>query len=145
MANIFVFNDTNYKRLPRKLLIDTVEQVMNYFNKKKFSVIFIYTTRNEILRLNRKFLNHNYITDVITFDLSDNDYFLIGEIYICVSQAKKQAKEYCVSLSAELRRLAVHGVLHLLGFDDSNSNERENMHKLENKFLDKRGDDGKVG
>lgn len=144
MENITVFNVTEYKRLPRKLVIKTIEQVMNYFHKKNFSLTFVYTTRNEILKLNRKFLNHNYITDVIAFDFSDDDDYIFGEIYICVFQARKQAKEYRVSLRNELMRLAIHGVLHLLGFDDSTLDNREKMHELENMFLYSRGNNGKI-
>lgn len=144
MGKVSVFNVTDYKRLPRKLIVATIERVMNYFHKKNFSLNVIYTTRNEILKLNRKFLNHNYITDVITFNLSDGDNFLIGEIYICVFQAKKQAKEYRVSLRNELTRLAIHGALHLLGFDDSTLDNREKMYKLENKFLFNGSGNGKI-
>lgn len=144
MGKVSVFNVTDYKRLPRKLIVATIERVLNYFHKKNFSLNVIYTTRNEILKLNRKFLNHNYITDVITFNLSDGDDYLIGEIYICVFQAKKQAKEYCVSSRSELARIAIHGVLHLLGFDDSTLDNREKMHKLENKFLFNGSDNGKI-
>lgn len=135
MEKVIVFNATGYKRLPRQLIVETVERVMNYFHKKNFSVTVIYSTRNEILKLNRNFLNHNYITDVITFNLSEGDDYLIGEIYICVFQAKKQAKEYRVSLRNELTRLAIHGALHLLGFEDSTLDNREKMHQIENKFL----------
>lgn len=134
MGKVSVFNASKYRRLPRKAIVTAIEKVMNYFGKKNYALNVIFTTRNEILRLNREFLGHNYVTDVITFDLS-NENELIGEIYICVVQAEKQTKEFSVSLREELKRLSIHGALHLIGFDDSTLENREKMHNLENKFL----------
>lgn len=134
MEKIHIFNATKYKKLPRKPIMEVLNKVMKYFGKDDYSLFVVYTTRNEILRLNREFLSHNYVTDVITFDLSEGDK-LIAEIYICVSQAKKQANQFSVSLKEEITRLTVHGVLHLLGFDDSTLENREKMHKFENNFI----------
>jgi rRNA maturation RNase YbeY len=85
--------------------------------------------------MNKKFLNHNYITDVISFDLSESEDLIIGEIYICLPQTERQAKEYKITFKNELLRLAIHGILHILGFDDSTSKEKKEMTRLENYFL----------
>jgi rRNA maturation RNase YbeY len=86
--------------------------------------------------LGKEFLGHDYDTDVITFDLSEEDAPLAeGEIYIAVAQAEAQAKEYGTTLTAELKRLAVHGALHLCGYDDSTDELRSEMSRMENMFI----------
>ena len=83
--------------------------------------------------MNRKFLSHNYSTDVISFSIEEDP--LEGEIYINLDQARIQAKEEGTGLYQEVRRLAIHGVLHLVGYDDSTKEERREMSKLEDRFL----------
>ncbi|MFN3269689.1 MAG: rRNA maturation RNase YbeY, partial [Candidatus Kapaibacteriota bacterium] len=77
----------------------------------------------------------DYITDVISFNLSEGK-DLLGEVYICLQQAERQATEYNVSLENELLRLAIHGVLHILGFEDDTFDKKSEMHKLEDMFLE---------
>ncbi|MEN8226957.1 MAG: rRNA maturation RNase YbeY [Bacteroidota bacterium] len=105
------------------------------FNKKlpgDFNFIF---TSNERLRLmNREYLNHNYFTDVITFDYT-KDHTISGDLFISIDQVKKNAEFYGVKADEELRRVMIHGVLHLLGFKDASSGEREIMREKENEAL----------
>lgn len=96
-------------------------------------VVFVDDT--EIVRLNKQFFGRSTPTDVIAFDLSENDAPLEGEIYVSVDTALRQAREYGVSFWNELCRLAVHGALHLVGFDDTTDAERQKMHELEDEFL----------
>jgi probable rRNA maturation factor len=85
--------------------------------------------------INQQFLNHTGPTDVITFNLTENGAGLLGEIYICVAIAQKQAQEFRTSWPAELVRYMVHGVLHLLGYDDLTSAKRKVMKQKENHFV----------
>ena len=73
-------------------------------------------------------------TDVITFPI-DEEPPIYGEIYISIDTARRQAEEYGVSLRNELCRLAVHGALHLAGYDDATPKQREKMHNLENQYI----------
>ncbi|MBK7986366.1 MAG: rRNA maturation RNase YbeY [Ignavibacteria bacterium] len=84
--------------------------------------------------MNRKFLQHDYPTDVITFPLEDNP--LEGEIYISIDTAIEQARDYNVSVAQELMRLAAHGTLHLIGYDDSTDEERARMSELETLYIE---------
>lgn len=131
--SIRIYNDTDRKRIPKKKLTDTIAKVLNYFNKT-IDISIILVDEQTILELNKNFLKHNFVTDVISFDLSD-DNTNMGEIYICISQAERQAKEFKVSLQNEILRLAIHGVLHILGFEDETPQKKKEMHKLENLFL----------
>ncbi len=87
-----------------------------------------------LTRLHEEYLQDNSVTDIITFDLSDGDE-LDSEIYISLPQAATQAKEFAVSLSREVARLLIHGILHLSGYDDHTAEERQQMQKMEEHYL----------
>jgi len=132
---IRIYNETEQKGIPRKALQTSITSVLQHFGKRNAQINIILTDDKTILEMNKKFLNHNYITDVISFDLSESEELILGEIYICLPQAERQAKEYKTTFKNELLRLAIHGILHILGFDDSTSKEKKEMTRLENYFL----------
>lgn len=134
MVVINFFNESRRKNIQKKRIKDVLEDVCTYFQKTDFVLNVVFVGNRAIKQINKKFLNHNYVTDVISFDLSEQGINL-GEIYICVDIAEHQAKKYHVSLTNELQRLAIHGLLHIFGFDDDNTENREQMTKLENQFL----------
>lgn len=134
MVVINFFNESRKKNLQKKRIKDVLIGVCTHFQKNDLTLNVVFVDKQAIKQINKKFLKHNYVTDVISFDLSDEETSL-GEIYICVDVAEYQAKEYRVSLTDELRRLAIHGLLHILGFDDDNDEKKEQMTKLENQFL----------
>lgn len=84
--------------------------------------------------INLQFLNHDYYTDIVTFDLSDSNGFF-GELCISIDRAKENADQYTTSLSQEFKRLVVHGVLHLKGYKDTTSEEKRLMRGLEDKYI----------
>lgn len=90
-----------------------------------------------ILDINKTYLNHDYTTDIITFNYSNILDDIDGEIFISIEDALTNSKKYKVSLSDELVRLVIHGILHLLGYDDLNTSEKKIMKRLENKLLSK--------
>ena len=83
--------------------------------------------------INREFLGHDYPTDVITFPLDED--VLEAEIYISAETARRQAREYRVSVAAECARLAIHAVLHLTGYDDRSGKDRKAMKTREDYYL----------
>lgn len=89
-----------------------------------------------MIELNQKYLQHNEPTDVLSFNLSDNvSELLEGEIYADVDQIARQAQEYGVDFAEELARIIIHGILHLIGYDDRSDLERKNMTKKEDDYL----------
>jgi probable rRNA maturation factor len=96
---------------------------------------FILVNDRKMAKLHREFLNLRGTTDVITFNLTDPGAALEGEIYICLDQARRQAKEYRVPLYQEIARLAAHGVLHLAGLDDHTDVGRNQMRRAEDHAL----------
>lgn len=133
--NINVFNSSSLARAPRKLLTNAVREVLTDYGRKEAEINVILLDDEEIHKLNKQYLDHDMPTDVITFSLGEET--LEGEIYIGCQTAAEQARDYRVSMTDELTRLAIHGALHLLGFDDATQEERANMSELENKFLAK--------
>ncbi|MEJ5286758.1 MAG: Metal-dependent hydrolase YbeY, involved in rRNA and/or ribosome maturation and assembly [Candidatus Kapaibacterium sp.] len=132
--NVQIYNETQRKRIPKKKIKDTVEKVLNHFGQDG-TINLVIVGEDAILQLNKEYLGHDYITDVISFNLSEGK-DLLGEVYICLQQAERQATEYNVSLENELLRLAIHGVLHILGFEDDTFDKKSEMHKLEDMFLE---------
>ena len=84
--------------------------------------------------MNREYLNHNYFTDVITFDYTEGN-VISGDVFISVEQVKENASFYKVLLEVELRRVMIHGVLHLMGFNDATEAGKETMREMENEAL----------
>ena len=95
---------------------------------------FIFTSNERIRHINQEYLNHNYFTDVITFDYTEKD-LIAGDVFISVDQVFHNAGEYESEPDEELRRVMIHGVMHLLGYGDSNRKEQEEMRNLENEAL----------
>ncbi len=87
-----------------------------------------------IHELNIRYLGHDYPTDVLSFPLSEGE-LLVGEIIISVETAERNAKRFRQTLEQELLRLAIHGTLHLLGYDDATSQQRKRMRQKERRYL----------
>ncbi|HOV91531.1 MAG TPA: rRNA maturation RNase YbeY [Candidatus Kapabacteria bacterium] len=135
MIDVEIFNETKRKYLPFKKIMDVANLIFEEYNIKdaKIRIVFIYD--NEIKEINNRFLHHNSPTDVLSFNFEEEN--LEGEIYISIETAEQQAKEYKVSLTNELLRLLIHGILHLLGYEDNTIKKRKIMHNLEDKYLQK--------
>lgn len=87
-----------------------------------------------LLSVNKKHLSHNFLTDIITFELSDGDQ-ISGDIYISIERVKENAKTHNTLFHVELKRVLVHGVLHLCGYKDKSPEEAQLMRKKENYYL----------
>lgn len=99
------------------------------------SLDIIFCTDNYLLKINKKFLKHDFYTDIITFDLSFQTDKVIGEIYISVDRVKQNAIVHTQAIQKELHRVIFHGVLHLCGYKDKTNPEKKQMTGLENKYL----------
>ena len=133
--NVRVFNNTEQKYIPVKLIQSIVEITLieNNINQAEINVILV--TDEEIHRLNKSYLKHDRPTDVITFSLEEDT--IEGEIYISLDTAFTQSKEYRVPFRQEILRLACHGALHLAGFDYKTKDDRLKMNQMESEFISK--------
>lgn len=100
-------------------------------------VCYITLTEKQMIDLNRDTLGHEYCTDIITFDYSDDTDFEYNEIYICPTQIKQNAETYQTTVEEEILRVAIHGLLHLSGLNDKTTEEQRKMTETENYHLTK--------
>jgi rRNA maturation RNase YbeY len=101
-------------------------------NRKRVGEIsYRFCTDDEILRVNQQYLQHDYYTDVITFDYS-TDRFISGDVYISLDTVRTNAALYGTDFMEELRRVIAHGLLHLCGFKDKTSADAKRMRQAEN-------------
>lgn len=133
------FNKTKIKPWEYEKLIKNVFKQLN--DKREFNIIFVDFA--EIQRINREFRKLDKVTDVISFALCDdpdydNDHEL-GDIFICLDQAFKQASDYGHSVTREVAFLAVHGYLHLCGYDHQTEEEENEMFTRQEQILEKAG------
>ena len=89
----------------------------------------------ELLEMNRNVLGHDFYTDILTFEIERKGNYLEAELYFSLDRAQENALRYKVSLRNELVRLAIHGMLHLAGYDDKTSIGKKKMRKMEQEFL----------
>lgn len=101
----------------------------------KMQVEFLFVSSTEMIDYNNQFLNHNYDTDILTFNLSTDNSFIIGQCILSINKINENAVDYNESLESELNRVIYHGLLHLIGYNDETKNDKVVMRDLENKFL----------
>lgn len=132
------FNDSCTYRLPEKRR--TREWLAEVAREEGYAVgeiNYIFCSAERLLEINREFLNHDYYTDIITFDESDlrGEGVINGEIYIDVETVADNAAQFGATRLEEMRRVVVHGVLHLCGQKDKTPRAKREMHRKEDKYL----------
>lgn len=108
--------------------------IASRYNKKIGNLNYLFCDDEEILRVNKEFLQHDYFTDIITFDYSRKDK-VGGDIFISLDTVRSNSEELSVAYDSELLRVIAHGLLHLCGIDDKGPGQREIMEKHENEAL----------
>jgi len=102
------------------------------------SLSYVFCNDKYLLSINQEYLDHDTLTDIITFDLRENSKPIDGEIYISIPRVRENARSLGVYFDNELHRVIVHGVLHLLGYRDKTKKEKEEMRRKEEEYLAKR-------
>lgn len=121
----------------RKLSAFINALVKEYLPVKRTDLSYIFCNDDYLLEKNRQFLNHDTLTDIITFDLSENEEELMGEIYISVDRVAENAAKFSTLYATELHRVIFHGALHLCGFKDKKKEDKALMTQMENACLQK--------
>lgn len=105
--------------------------------RKIGDISIIFCSDNYVLDVNMKYLQHDYFTDIITFDYCEGNK-LSGDLFISVDSVKENAVQYNTEFEDELNRVMVHGILHLIGYDDHTESDQKVMREKENYYLDMR-------
>lgn len=113
-----------------------IKDVAADYGKKVGDVAYLFCTDERILEVNKQYLEHDYFTDIITFDYSERN-IISGDIFISLETVKSNSEKFGVSFDEELHRIIIHGILHLCGQDDKTPELRQEMTNKENKALEK--------
>lgn len=104
--------------------------------KEEYNINYIFCSDQYLLSINKQYLNHDTLTDIITFDLSEKDSeILLSDIYISIERVKENAKQFEVKFEQELLRVIVHGALHLIGYKDKTATQKTTMRRMETRWI----------
>lgn len=133
----YFFEDIDFQFKPKRFTSSWLKTVAESEIRRLGEVNLIFCSDNYILDINQRFLQHDYFTDIITFDYCEGN-VLSGDLFISVDSVRENSLEYGTEFEDELNRVIVHGVLHLVGYDDHTEEDVKEMRSKENYYLDLR-------
>lgn len=133
----FYEQEVKSKLKDKRALSAYLDSLANKYIKglKKVELAYIFCSDNYLLGINKEFLNHDTLTDIVTFDMTGEPHTLTGEIYISIERVAENAEKFGVDYINELHRVIFHGALHLCGFKDKKKADKELMRKKEDESL----------
>ena len=127
MNSISFHNESVNNKTPSKRLLKAwIKEFVSNHGKKVGELAFVFCSDEKILEINQNFLQHDYYTDIITFDYCEAD-FVSGDIFISVERVQENATSHNIEYNEELLRVLAHGVLHLIGFQDKSPQKKKEM------------------
>lgn len=133
---MITYNGNTKSLIGYKRNITKVIKLIAEDNKQNIEQIdYIFVSDDELLKINISALNHDFYTDIITFDYTDSNSGIEAEIYISIDRIEENAKKYNEVFHVELLRVIFHGVLHCVGYKDKSKTDSEIMRKQENKYI----------
>ena len=112
-----------------------IKEVAKKYGKRVGDVSYIFCNDDKILEVNKQYLDHDYYTDIITFDYTEGDK-IGGDLFISIDTVKSNSEQFGEPFEKELHRVIIHGILHLCGINDQSPEERANMINNENQALE---------
>lgn len=134
----FFTEDISFKLKQKGLVRTWIRNTIIAENYRLRLLNFIFCSDAYLLNINQQYLKHDTYTDIITFDNSDNEKEIVGDIFISMDRIRENAKELDVNETDELHRVMVHGTLHLLGYPDKGKSAKALMTEKEDLYLSKR-------
>lgn len=134
MAIIYQNEGVKVPLIKKREITKWIKDVAASYDKKVGDVSYIFCSDEKILEINKAYLQHDYYTDIITFDYTDEN-VISGDLFISLDTVESNAKEFNTDYLEELHRIIIHGILHLCGINDKGPGEREYMTECENKAL----------
>lgn len=134
MPVYFHSEDVGFLLDKKRIYKKWISQIVNQHKKKIGELNIIFCSNSYILEINRKYLNHNYFTDVITFEYDRSDK-IDGDIFVSIDQVRINCTSLRVNFIEEISRVIIHGVFHLLGYKDDSAGDINKMRIMENTAL----------
>ena len=131
----FFYEDTDDQQFNNKYIRGHIKRIINNESYKKGSLNIIFCSDEYLLRLNKEYLNHDYYTDIITFDYVENN-IVSGDLYISIDRINENSQKLNINFKNELTRVIFHGILHLVGYNDKTESEKQEMRRMENMYLE---------
>jgi len=131
----YIAQDIKMPELKKRALNSWIKSTAKKYDRNLGDIAYVFCTDEYLLQINIKYLNHDYYTDIITFDYG-NEALISGDIFISLETVKSNAEQYNTTFENELHRVMIHGVLHLCGQDDQSPELRKQMQEKENEALE---------
>ena len=135
-----VFSDVDIQSglVQKRKLGAFIQQLIFTYTKKNSALSYNFVQDETLAQMTRDYLQHDTLTDIITFDLSEKkSTMVLADIYISIDRVKENAQSFGIKYSTELLRVIIHGALHLSGFGDKTKKEKENIRELEDIWMQK--------
>jgi rRNA maturation RNase YbeY len=136
-SNIFFHSECDFDTEPVSNLDSWIKEAIANEQKILGEINYIFCDDDYLLEKNQTYLNHDTYTDIITFDYSEEN-SVSGDIFISIERLKENARKFAVPFDTELRRVMIHGVLHLIGYKDKSDKEKKLMREKEDFYLDEK-------
>lgn len=133
----FFAEDTTFNPDKKTLLRKWIKGTIEDEGYQLAELNYIFCSDTYLIEINRQYLNHDTYTDIITFDNSEVEKEITGDIFISIERIRENAKKFKVPVADELHRVMIHGTLHLLGYKDKGTESKKLMTQMEDKYLDK--------
>ncbi len=130
--------ETDFKLENESVISKWISEVILYEGFKEDEINYVFCNDDYLNKLNVEFLNHDTLTDIISFDYSVGK-LIQGDVFISVERVQDNAKDFNVAFNKELQRVLVHGVLHYCGYKDKTDDDAKQMRKMENHYLTRLG------
>ncbi|MDR0428981.1 MAG: rRNA maturation RNase YbeY [Tannerellaceae bacterium] len=134
MAISYYAEEVKLPPIKKKIVTSWIKTIAGNFDKKIGDISYLFCSDEKILEINKEYLQHDYFTDIITFDYTEGNK-IAGDIFISIDTVRSNSEKYNTDYMEELHRIIIHGILHLCGVDDKGPGEREIMENNENTAL----------
>lgn len=135
MAIQFFAEDVDFNLPNQEIVSNWIAEIIHTQNHTLSEINYIFCSDDYLLEINKEHLDHDYYTDIITFDNSDEEGIIESDIFISIDRVRENATNQNTSFNEELNRVMIHGVLHLLGFGDKTEDEKKVMREKEDACL----------
>ena len=134
MSITFDSENIDFPNIKKRETASWIKSVAKGYEKEVGEIAYIFCNDEKILEINRQYLDHDFFTDIISFDYSEGD-IISGDIFISLDTVRSNSQKYNTDYKEELHRVIIHGVLHLCGLDDKMEEDANHMREAENSAL----------